>query len=354
MENMSLLDKNIFNETQENTANHLTPSQKLLQMISGSWVAQSLYAAAKLSIADLLKDGTRHIDQLALIVGADVQSLYRLMRALSSIGVFVEVEDKCFGLTSIGETLQIDHPHSLRALAILWGEEQFEAWSNIIASIMTGQCAYEYRTQTKFFDYLNENAQAAKTFNEAMISYSQQIHNSVVDAYDFSECSKVVDVGGGHGSLIHSILRANPHLEGILFDAPHAIEGAKQYISNTEVSNRCELVAGDFFKLVPSGGDVYILSVIIHDWDDEHSIAILKNCRHAMGKNGKLLLVEMVIPPGNEPYFGKWLDLHMLVMHGGRERNEAEYRAILEVAGFKLTNIIPTKFLPSVIEAIPV
>ncbi|MEH2228230.1 MAG: methyltransferase [Nostoc sp.] len=351
---MSIIDRNIVITNRENGANHLTPSQKLLQMISGSWVAQSLYAVAKLSIAELLKDGPQHIDQLASAVEADPQSLYRLLRALASVEVFIEVEDSRFGLTPIGEVLQINHPYSLRALAILWGEEQFEAWSNILTSVKTGQCAYEHRTGINFFDYLNQRTEAARTFNEAMISYSQQTHNSVVDAYDFSGFNKVIDVGGGHGSLISSILKANPNLKGVLFDIPHAIEGAKQHIQSAGISNRCELVAGDFLKSVPSGGDAYILSVIIHDWDDEHSITILKNCHNAIDKNGKLLLVEMVIPSGNDPYFGKWLDLHMLVMHRGRERNETEYRAILDAAGFKLTNIMPTRFLPSVIEAVPV
>ncbi|MBG1265086.1 methyltransferase [Nostoc sp. WHI] len=332
----------------------MTPSQKLLEIISGNWVSQSVYAAAKLGIADLLKDGPQHIDRLAQAVEADVQSLYRLMRALASVGVFTEVEDKHFWLTSIGECLQTENPNSLRALAILWGEEQYQAWVDIVYSVKTGKCAYEHQNGVSFFNYLEQNAESARTFDEAMTSYSQQTHVSVADAYDFSRFNKIVDVGGGHGTLISSILEAYPNLRGVLFDSPHAIEGAQKHIQAAGLSKSCEVVAGDFFKSVPSGGDVYVLSSIIHDWDDDSSIAILKNCHDAMVENGKLLLVETVISPGNEPFFGKLLDLHMLIMHGGHDRTEAEYRSLLADSGFKMTKIITTQSLRSVVEAVRV
>lgn len=333
--------------------NDMTPSRKLLEMISGNWVSQSVYAAAKLGIPDLLKDGSQNIDDLTQATGADAQSLYRLMRALASVGVFTEVEDKCFQVTPVGECLQTENSNSLRALTILWGEEQFQAWADIVYSVKTGKCAYEHQNGVSFFDYLEQNRKAARTFDEAMTIYSQQTHISVADAYDFSMFNKIVDVGGGHGTLISSILKAYPNQRGVLFDSPHAIEGAK-HIQAAGLSERCELVAGDFFKSVPSGGDVYILSSIIHDWDDDSSVAILKNCHDAMVENGLLLLVEMVILPGNQPFFGKLLDLHMLVMHGGHDRTEAEYRTLLTQAGFKMTKIITTKSLRSVIEAVRV
>ena len=333
-------------------SNDLTPSQKLLEMISGNWVSQSIYAAAKLGLADLLKDGSQHIDKLAQATGADVQSLYRLMRALAGVGVFTEVEDRRFWLTPIGEYLQTENPKSLHALAILWGEEQYQAWADIVYSVKTGQCAYEHQNGISFFDYLEQNAEAARIFDEAMTTYAQQPHLSVADDYDFSGFNKIVDVGGGHGTLISSILEAYPNLRGVLFDSPHAIEGAQKHIQAAGLSERCEVVAGDFFKSVPSGGDVYVLSSIIHDWDDDSSIAILKNCHDAMMENGKLLLVEMLISPGNEPFFGKLLDLHMLIMHGGHDRTEAEYRTLLASAGFKMTKIITTQSLRSVIEAV--
>jgi hypothetical protein len=340
--------------SQENLkeSNAITTWQKLLEMISGYWVSQSIYAAAKLGIADLLKDGPQHIDQLAQAVEADVQSLYRLMRGLASVGVFIEVENRHFRMTPIGEHLQTGNPNSLRFLALLFGKEQYQAWADIVYSVRSGKCAYEHQNGTSFFHYLEQDVEAAQTFNQAMMNFLQQIPISVADAYDFSGFNKIVDVGGGHGNLISSILKANPLIRGVLFDVPHVIEGAQKHTAG--LSERCELVTGDFFKSVPSDGDAYILSTIIHDWDDGSSIAILKNCHDAMVKDGKLLLVEMVIPPGNDPFFGKLLDLHMLVMHGGRERTEAEYRTLLAKAGFKLTNIITTKSLRSVIEAVRV
>ena len=335
-------------------ANDVTPSQKLLNMISGYWVSQSIYVAAKLGIADLLKDGSQTIDELAQVTGTDVQSLYRLMRALANVGVFTEVEDKRFWLTAIGEYLQTGNAKSLRAIAILLGKEQYQAWGDLLYSVKTGKCAYEHQNEISFFDYLEQNAEAAQIFNAAMTDFLQEVPASVTDAYDFSKFNKVIDVGGGHGTLISSILNTNPKVKGILFDTPGVIESAKEHIQAARLSERCELIGGDFFQLVPSGGDAYVLSTIIHDWDDEHSIAILKNCHDAMVEDGKLLLVEMVIPSDNKPFFGKLLDLHMFVMHGGHDRTEAEYQSLLALAGFKMTKIITTKSLRSVIEAVRV
>lgn len=264
------------------------------------------------------------------------------------------MEDKHFWLIPIGECLQTENPNSLRFLAIVFGGVQYQAWADIVYSVKTGKCAYEHQNGESFFYYLEQNAKAAQTFNKAMTNYLQQVLISVANAYDFSGFNKVVDVGGGHGSLISNILSANPKVRGVLFDAPHVIEGAKEHIQAAGLSERCELVAGDFFNSVPSGGDAYILSSIIHDWDDDSSIAILKNCHDAMVEDGKLLLVEMVIPPGNEPFFGKLLDLHMLVMHGGHDRTEAEYRTLLAQAGFKMTKMITAKSLRSVVEAVRV
>jgi hypothetical protein len=335
-------------------SNDTSPSKKLLQMITASWVSQSIYAAAKLGIADLLKNGPQTIDELGNSVGADVQSLYRLMRVLASVGVFTEVKDRYFGLTPLGECLQTGTFQSMRAMATMCGEEHYQAWGNILHSIKTGECAFKNLYETSFFQYLKQNTESEQIFCEAMTNYAAQAHILVAAAYDFSGIKKIVDVGGGHGTLIASILKANLKMSGVLFDIPEVIEGAEQNIKAAGLENRCELVTGDFFKSVPSGGDAYILSTVIHDWDDDHSITILKNCHNAMVENGKLLLVEMVIPPDNEPFFGKILDLTMLVIHGGRERTKIEYQALFAAAGFKLTNIFPTQSPLSVIEGIRV
>jgi ubiquinone/menaquinone biosynthesis C-methylase UbiE len=334
--------------------NDTLPSKKMLQMITASWVSQSIYVAAKLGIADLLKDSAQTTDELAKAVGADTQTLYRLMRALASVGVFTEIREGYFESTPLGECLQTDTPQSLRAMATMCGEEHYQAWGNILHSVKTGECAFQNLYNTSFFQYLKQNTEAENIFCEAMTNYARQAHISVAAAYDFSGIKKIVDVAGGHGTLISSILRVNPTMSGILFDIPEVIEGSKQSIKAAGLENRCKLVAGDFFQSVPSGGDAYILSTVIHDWDDEHSIAILKNCHQAMVENGKLLIVEMVIPPGNEPFFGKLLDLTMLAIHGGRERTKAEYQNLFAAAGFKLTNIFPTQSPLSIIEGIRV
>jgi SAM-dependent methyltransferase len=191
------------------------------------------------------------------------------------------------------------------------------------------------------WQYATQNPEAVAIFNEAMTELTTQISTAVVAAYAFSRSSKIVDIGGGNGALILSILQANPQMSGVLFDLPHVIESAKKHLDAAGLTGRCAVVAGDFFASVPSGGDTYILKNIIHDWDDEHALKILQNCHRAMAENGKLLLVEGIIPPGNEPSFGKLVDLNMLVMAGGGERTEAEYRALLAAAGFQLTNVVP-------------
>jgi 16S rRNA G1207 methylase RsmC len=204
------------------------------------------------------------------------------------------------------------------------------------------------------WQYLAQNPEAAAIFSECSAEITTQVSTAVVAAYDFSQFGKIVDVGGGNGALIISILRANPKISGILFDLPHVVEGAQKHIEAAGLTGRCEVVAGDFFESAPSGCDAYILKSVIHDWDDERAIRILKNCHRAMAENGKLLLIESVIPPGNKPFVGKLLDLNMLVMTGGCERTEAEYRALFTSAGFKLTNIVPTQppFSFSVIEGV--
>lgn len=332
---------------------HAKQANEVLHLITGYWISQAVYAAAKLGVADLVALGPSSVDALAKKIGAHGEALYRLMRALASVGIFTETEPNNFGMTPKAELLRSDHPLSLRPVALLCGDLQYTAWEDIVYSVKTGGCAYEHRTGVPFFDFLERNAQAAQTFNAAMTSFLQSIPRSLVEVYDFSECSKVVDVGGAQGTLISTILRTYPKLRGVLFDLPNVVESAKQSGEVVAVASRCDFVGGNFFESIPGGGDIYILSTIIHDWDDERSLAILKNCRNAIAPTGKLLLVEMVIQPGNEPFFGKWLDLHMLVMHGGRDRTEAEYRRLLDAAGFEIKRIIPTGFLRSVIEAAP-
>jgi hypothetical protein len=321
-------------------------------MTTGHWISQAIYAAAKLGIADLVKEGPKLCEELAQATGVYSQRLYRLLRALASVGVFREGEDGRFGLTPLAEYLQTDVPGSLRALVIMRSELQYRAWGEVLQSLKTGETAFNLVFGQELFPYLTQHPTAATVFEEAMTNYTRRIAAAVVAGYDFSQFGTLVDVGGGYGTLLTAILQAHPALRGVLFDLPHVTEDAQKRIAVAGLTERCAIQAGDFFEAVPQGGDAYLVKWIIHDWDDEHSIALLKNCHRAMTGHSKLLVVEAVIPPGNTPFFHKWMDLTMLVITGGRERTEAEYRALLESAGFKLTQIIPTASEMSVIEGV--
>ncbi|HVT04923.1 MAG TPA: methyltransferase [Thermoanaerobaculia bacterium] len=329
----------------------IPPSVAMLQLISGFWISRAIYIAAKLGVADHLVDGPKTAEGLAAATGTHSGSLYRVLRALASVGVFVEDEKKAFSLTPLSETLRTDAPGSLRAFATVeLGEEHYPAWGDLMHSVKTGAIAFDHAFGMPVWKFFEQNPENAKTFNDAMTGMTLAMNDAVLTSYDLSPIRKLVDVGGGHGSLLASAIKANPQMKGVLFDAPAVIEGARVHLASEGLDGRCELVAGDFFKSVPSGGDAYILKWIIHDWDDERSITILKNCHRAMAENGKLLLVEAVVPRGSEPHFSKFIDLNMLVMTGGRERTEDEYRILLERSGFKLTAIIPTESPLSVIE----
>ncbi len=327
------------------------PSVAMLQMISGFWISRAIYIVAKLGLADHLRDGHKTADQLASVTGTHAPSLYRVLRALASVGVLAE-DAKGFGLTPLSETLCTDVPGSLRAFATVeLGEEHYPAWGELLHSVKTGEIAFDRAFGMPVWKFFEQNAENAKTFNDAMTGLTLAVNDAVLSRYDFSSIRKIVDVGGGHGSLIASILKANPRMKGVLFDAPSVAKGAQSRIEGEGIADRCEIVGGDFFQLVTGGGDAYILKWIIHDWDDERSITILRNCHRAMTDDGKLLLVEAVVPRGSEPHFSKFIDLNMLVMTGGRERTEDEYRQLLEAAGFKLTRILPTEAPMSVIES---
>jgi hypothetical protein len=239
---------------------------------------------------------------------------------------------------------------------VIWMNEPFHwrVFEEMLGAVKTGKLAFEQVFGMPPFPYLVEHPEVAKIFDNATTSFSLLTAPAVVAAYDFSSIKKLVDVAGGHGLLISSILKANPHLRGVLFDMPTVIGGAGPLIEEANVANRCEKVAGDFFEEVPAGGDAYIMKHIIHDWDDERALTILKNCHRAMTDGGKLLLVEVVLPPGNEPSFGKIMDMEMMLLPGGMERTEAEYRELFAAAGFQLTRIVPTASPASLIEGVRV
>ena len=331
------------------------PAARLMEMIFSPIPAQALSVAAKLGVADLLTDQAKSADELAPALGVKARPLYRLLRALASIGVFVEDASGRFHLTPLAEPLRSDAADSVRSFAIYFGADWHRrVYSELGYSVQTGQPAFEKIYGKPFFDYLAENPEPAKDFNDAMTSSSASDSAAVVNAYDFTGINRLVDVGGGHGALLAAILANNPQMNGVLFDAPSVVAGAGDIIAAHGVSQRCEVVGGDFFASVPTGGDAYIMRHIIHDWDDERALTILKNCHQAMTENGRLLVVEIVITEGNTPSLGKFLDLAMLVLVNSFERTAAEYSTLFAQAGFKLTRIVPTPSPHSVIEAVPV
>ncbi|NET33807.1 MAG: methyltransferase [Cyanothece sp. SIO1E1] len=324
-------------------------------MITGMWVTQSIYVAASLKIADLLSDGTKHVDELAQAAGAQVNHLYRVLRMLASVDIFTEIEPGQFKLTEMAEYLRSDIPGSLRALSMTVSDEwQWSCFGDILHVVQTGQPAMQHLYQvSNTFEYLTHNPESGSIFDDAMTGWANNIHTASVGAYDFSDINMIVDIAGGHGTLIASILTANKHLRGILFDLPQVVAGAGDVLAQAGVDSRCEIVGGSFFEAVPSGGDAYIMSHILHDWSDDDCIKMLKNIRQSITTNGKLLLVEMIIPPNNQPHFGKLLDITMMtIFFGGQERTQEEYQTLLQTAGFRLTRIVPTLAPVSVIEAI--
>lgn len=329
------------------------PSAVMMQIIISFMQTQAVYVAAKLGIADLVKDKPKSSAELAQATGVDARSLYRVLRALSSIGVFTEVDPDSFGLTPLAETLRSDVPGSLRDTAVYMGEEwHLRPWNNIMYSVETGRPSFDHIFGQPVFPYFSQHPKDARVFNDAMTSFSSAVVEAIIAAYDFSSIERIVDVAGGHGMLISAILKANPQMRGILFDQPEVIEKAGALLEAEGVKERCETIAGDFFESVPGGGDAYIMKHIIHDWDDERSLTILKNCHRVMRTDDRVLLVEMVIQQGDAPGPGKFIDLEMLLFTGGCERTEAEYADLFERAGFKLTRITPTQSPYSVIEAV--
>jgi hypothetical protein len=320
--------------------------------MTGYWTAQAVYVAAKLGLADLLRDGPRAPADLAAATQTHARSLHRLLRALASEGVFAEQPDGRFANTPLSECL-VSAPGSQRALAVMMGEEHFRAWGELLHSIRTGRCAFEHVYGQNVFAYLGQHPEQGAIFDEAMTGVHGMETSAMLDAYDFTGVNVLVDVGGGNGRTLAGVLRRFPSLRGVLFDLPPVVERARKELSAAGVTDRCQVLAGDFFQAVPPGGDAYMMRHIIHDWDDDRSRIILRNCRAVMPAHGKLLVVEAVIPPGNDPNWGKLLDLNMLVMPGGLERTEAEYRDLFAATGFTLTRVMPTSADVSVAEGVP-
>lgn len=327
------------------------PPVAMLSLITGYWMSRMIHVAAKLDIADHLKDGPKSVADLARSTRTHAPTLFRLLRSLSGAGIFAERADGRFELTPLADTLRSDVPGSMRGFALMMIEDyNWDAWKELAHSVATGEVALEKALGMKAFEYLDRHPELARTFGESMSNLSALEVPAILEAYDFSRFEKIVDVGGGHGNLVSAILAAHPKLEGVLYDNPSVVEHARRAEG---VSARLEIAGGDFLESVPAGADAYIMKYIVHGWDDEHAVQILKNCRRAMAKGGTLLIVETVIPSGNGPHLGKLLDINMLVATGGLERTEKQFRDLLKAAGFALARIVPTRCPLSVVEAKP-
>jgi hypothetical protein len=322
------------------------PHEQLARLLSGYWYTQTVYVAAKLNLAELLRGGPRSAQELAPEAGADPRALYRLLRALASLGIFAEDQSR-FALTPLAECL-LDP--STKAMATLRGEWQYRAWGELLHSVRTGGSAFAKVYGKPLFDYFSEHPEAGEVFDRAMTGVHGRETEAMLGAYDFTGIRTLADVGGGNGSVLTAVLRRYPAMQGILFDLPAVVERARAGIQAAGLGGRCRVLAGNFFEAVPAGADAYLLRHIIHDWDDDRSATILRHCRRAAGPGGKLLVVEGLVPPGNEPSVSKFFDLAMMVLPGGRERTGEEYRQLLEAAGFRLTRVVPTGTWVSVIE----
>jgi hypothetical protein len=324
-------------------------------LLMGACKAQAVYVAAHLGIADLLeRNGPQTPNQLSATTSVQARPLYRLLRALASLGIFAEDEQGRFSLTPLAECLLSDRPASQRSLALMMGEEHYRCWGELLHSVQTGHTAFEHLYHQPVFAYLAEHPRQAATFDQAMTGVHGAETAAMLDAYDFSGIKTLVDVGGGNGSLLLATLQRNPSLQGILFDRADVIERARANVESAGLQDRCRLAAGSFFEAVAAGGDAYLMRHIIHDWNDQQCLTILRCCRQVIPATGKLLLVETVIPAGNDPCFAKLLDLTMLAIPGGMERTEAEYRTLLSGAGFRLQRVVPTAADIHVIESVHV
>lgn len=321
------------------------------KMLVGGWITQGIYVAAELGIADLLIDGPKTAKELAAQTATHDQSLYRVLRALASDGIFSEDTENGFSLTPMAEFLRSDHPHSSRAFAIMAGAELYKAWGRLLRAVQTGKEVMEETFGRKFFQYMTDHPDRHRIYDAAMTSIHDSETQPMLDTYDFSGFNKIVDIGGGNGSLLSAILNKHSNCTGILFDLPQVVNSARQTIESSGLSDRCEIIGGDFFDSVPANCDLYLMRHVIHDWQDEPAITILSNCQKAMNPDSKVLLIENIIHSDNTPCFSKWLDLMMLLVDG-RERTQEQYNRLFSEAGLKLNRIIPTASEISIVEGI--
>jgi len=330
------------------------PHAPIIELSFATVLSRALYAVTERGVPDLLAVGPATPEEVVAKVGGHPIAMLQVLRALAAAGIFTQGADGRFGLTPVSETLVTGHPTAARDMVLaLNGQAIWAALGAMPAVLETGRTGVEIALGTSFFDHLRRHPDEEAVFNRMMVAIHGGEPAAVGEAYDFSGIGTLVDVGGGLGTLLVTLLQRHPHLTGVLFDAPSVVEQARETVAAAGVEGRCELVGGDFFASVPAGGDAYVLSHIIHDWPVDECHMILRNCRAAMNSGGRVLIVEMVLPDGAEPHPGKMLDVVMLAVPGGRERTAGEYRELLAPAGLRVERIVPTASAVSVVEAVP-
>jgi hypothetical protein len=333
----------------------LSPQVQIIQMAWAHQISCMVRVAAELKLADHLAAGPLSAEQLAPLTGTQAPALYRVMRTLASLGIFAEDERHRFALTALGEPLRSGTPGSVRnAVLTMTGDMFSRPLADLLYSVQTGKTAFGKAFGAEIFDWLPHHPEEAAMFSDLMVVFHGPETAAVADAYDFSGFDTLVDVGGATGNMLTTVLARYPGPRGVVFDLPHNRAGATTLIESRGMADRIEFVDGSFFETVPSHGDVYLMSHIIHDWSEEQCLTILGNCRRAMKATSRLLIVEMVLPAGDIPHPGKMTDIIMLTIPGGQERTEAEYSQLLKKAGFKLARIVPTASAASIVEALPV
>lgn len=338
---------------ESNRANSQQPSMQrkvLMDYIMGFRATQIVSVAARLNLAGHLKEEAKTAAELSQLTHTNPQALYRLLRALANLGIVEANQEGSFSLTPTGHLLCENTPGSLRKVAVLYGEEWlWKAYAQLSYSVEQGNQAFEFVHGKPLYMYLQQDSSAAEVFNQAMSDFSHTESEAITNAYNFSNVHTLVDIGGGQGALVSALLKANPHISAIVFDLPNVVNSI---VADSTTKNDLPIsyVPGDFFRQVPEEGDMYLLKSVLHNWDEASCISILQNCRNAMPIHARLLIIERIIPEGNEKSEAKLFDINMLVMTGGQERTAEEYRKLLHAAGFKLQQIIPTSSPVSILE----
>lgn len=327
---------------------------QVISLALGYVMGQAMHAAARLRIPDALADGPRSIDDIATRTGTHPPSLRRLLRTLASGGILTEHDNGDFALTTLGHTLRSDIDGSVRD-AVIWVSEpmHYGSCGDLASTVRTGAPSFDTRFGAAYFDHLAANPEAGRVWDAGMACFSSMEDAPIAGAYAFPSGARVIDIGGGQGGFLREVLRANPTVRGLLFDRADVVAHPRR-LAVPELAGRYDVAAGDFFDAVPAGGNVYVYKRILHDWDDERCVAVLRRCRDVVGSGSRLLVIDAVIPPGNDPHPAKIVDMVMMSILPGRERTEREFAELFAAAGFRLTRVIPTHSMLAIVEGTPV